>query len=278
MRPFLSEEDCLRLPLLLRLWMGQLRDWDSASAQIDLPDAVERDRPDLKLKLDAPKEVLLLKHSRERFGRTPVSCTQPEMERGFQKLVFIGTDNPVLGIEDLQAAFQALDECEVVLGPATDGGYYLIGFSALLPALFSGISWGTSEVFRETVQQLETNSIRWQRLRESFDLDTYEDLEKFHHLLKESPSVLRRRSRLVALVLGHPLVCPSAFDFSNPPSVQRLCPSSAVLLQGGFVLEFSSSLPPCLMKATPLFKMQRNYPLKWHPGLWLFCTSKSSPF
>jgi glycosyltransferase A (GT-A) superfamily protein (DUF2064 family) len=96
----------------------------------------------------------------------------------------------VLRIEDLQAAFQWLDENDVVVGPSRDGGYYLIGFSALLPVLFSGISWGTSEVFRQTVQRLELNSIRWQRLPESFDLDTYDDLVRFHRLLKESPPAL----------------------------------------------------------------------------------------
>jgi rSAM/selenodomain-associated transferase 1 len=109
---------------------------------------------------------------------------------GFRKIVFIGTDSPLLRVEDLHAAFEALDANEVVLGPATDGGYYLIGVSASLPMLFSGISWGTSEVFRETVQLLETNAIRWRRLREGFDLDTYEDLVNFYRLLKESPMAL----------------------------------------------------------------------------------------
>ena len=204
MRPFLSEEDCLRLhSLLLRLWMGRLRDWDLRQVHKSIfLTPLGCDGPDLKLKLDAPKDVAVETQQGKDLGERLSHALNQKWNEGFRKLVFIGTDNPVLGIEDLQAAFQALDECEVVLGPATDGGYYLIGFSALLPALFSGISWGTSEVFRETVQQLEANSIRWQRLRESFDLDTYEDLEKFHHLLKESPSVLPGPDdqELVALV------------------------------------------------------------------------------
>ena len=190
MRPFLSVEDCLRLhSLLLRLWMGRLRDWDLGPVhKMVFLTPLGRAEPDLKL--NAPEDVAVETQQGEGLGERLSHALNQKWNEGFRKLVFIGTDSPVLGVEDLRAAFQALDQSEVVLGPATDGGYYLIGFSALLPTLFSGISWETSEVFRETVQRLETNSIRWQCLRESFDLDTYEDLVNFHRLLKESPSAL----------------------------------------------------------------------------------------
>ncbi len=192
MRPVLSEDDCLRLhSLLVRLWMGRLRDWDLGQVHKTVcltPLGANSAEPDLKL--DAPEGVAVETQQGEGLGERLSNALNQKWNEGFRKLVFIGTDSPLLGIKDLQAAFQALDKSEVVLGPATDGGYYLIGFSALLPMLFSRISWGTSEVFRETVQRLETNSIRWQCLRESFDLDTYEDLVGFHRLLKESPSAL----------------------------------------------------------------------------------------
>jgi rSAM/selenodomain-associated transferase 1 len=141
-------------------------------------------------KLDAPEEVIVEMQQGADLGERLSQALRQKWNEGFRKLVFIGTDSPVLRIEDLQAAFQWLDENDVVVGPSKDGGYYLIGFSALLPVLFSGISWGTSEVFRQTVQRLELNSIRWQRLPESFDLDTYEDLVHFYRLLKESPPAL----------------------------------------------------------------------------------------
>jgi uncharacterized protein len=190
MRPFVSAEDCLRLhSLLLRLWVGRLRDWDLGQVhKAVFMTPVGSAEPGMKL--DTPEDVAVEIQQGRDLGERLSHALNQKWNEGFRKLVFIGTDNPVLGIEDLQAAFQALDQSDVVLGPATDGGYYLIGFSALLPALFSGISWGTSEVFRETVQRLERNSIRWQRLRESFDLDTYEDLVKLHRLLKEFPSAL----------------------------------------------------------------------------------------
>ena len=191
MRPFLSEEDCLRLHcLLLRLWMGRLRDWDLGQMHKALfltPVGAGRHDPDLVL--DAPPGVIVETQRGSDLGDRLSHAFNHKWNEGFRKIVFIGTDSPALRREDLHAAFKGLDESEVVLGPATDGGYYLIGFSARLPVLFSRISWGTSQVFRETVQLLETNAIRWQCLRESFDLDTFEDLVTFHRLSKESPNV-----------------------------------------------------------------------------------------
>jgi rSAM/selenodomain-associated transferase 1 len=171
--------------------MERLRDWDLRQVhKVVFLTPLEPDHAELDWKLDAPEGVAVETQQGNDLGERLSQALHQKWNEGFRKLVFIGTDSPVLRIEDLQAAFHALDENEVVVGPATDGGYYLIGFSALLPALLSGISWGTSDVFHQTVQRLELNSIRWQRLRESFDLDTYEDLVRFHRLLKESPPAL----------------------------------------------------------------------------------------
>ena len=145
-----------------------------------------RAAPDLLL--EVPPGVAVETQQGSDLGDRLTRAFNHKWNEGFRKIVFIGTDSPTLRKEDLHAAFEALDASEVVLGPATDGGYYLIGVSARLPILFSRISWGTSQVFPETVQLLETNAIRWQCLRESFDLDTFEDLVNFHRLSKESPT------------------------------------------------------------------------------------------
>ena len=191
MRPFLSEEDCLRLhSLLLRLWLGRLRGWDLGPVHKALYlTPLGADCACSDSVLHAPQGVAVETQQGNDLGDRLSHAFHQKWNEGFRKVVFIGTDSPALGIEDLHAAFAALDANEVVLGPATDGGYYLIGFSAHLPTVFSGISWGTSDVFRETVQLLETHAIRWQRLRESFDLDTYEDLVNFHRLVKESTAL-----------------------------------------------------------------------------------------
>jgi len=170
--------------------MVRLRDWDLGQMHKALfltPLGAGRHNPDLEW--DAPPGVIVETQQGSDLGDRLSHAFNHKWNEGFRKIVFIGTDSPALRREDLHAAFKGLDESEVVLGPATDGGYYLIGFSARLPVLFSRISWGTSQVFRETVQLLETNAIRWQCLRESFDLDTFEDLVTFHRLSKESPNV-----------------------------------------------------------------------------------------
>ena len=181
--------------------MRRLRDWDLGQVHKTLfltPLGSGRAAPDLLL--EVPPGVAVETQQGSDLGDRLTHAFNHKWNEGFRKIVFIGTDSPTLRKEDLHAAFEALDASEVVLGPATDGGYYLIGFSARLPILFSRISWGTSQVFRETVQLLETNAIRWQCLRESFDLDTFEDLVNFHRLLERISHCPRTVQELVAFV------------------------------------------------------------------------------
>jgi rSAM/selenodomain-associated transferase 1 len=67
-----------------------------------------------------------------------------------QPTVVVGTDCPDLNAETMQRAFQALQSTDVVLGPASDGGYYLLGLKEPQPALFSDIPWGTDRVCKLT--------------------------------------------------------------------------------------------------------------------------------
>jgi rSAM/selenodomain-associated transferase 1 len=69
---------------------------------------------------------------------------------GMTQGVIIGTDCPAINQILLAEAFTALDRHDLVLGPALDGGYYLIGLSRFIPQLFVGIAWGTSQVFSQT--------------------------------------------------------------------------------------------------------------------------------
>jgi hypothetical protein len=101
---------------------------------------------------------------------------------GFQHarpIVLIGTDCPDLNAQDLAAALDILDgDYDTVLGPAEDGGYYLVGLRQAIPGLFTGISWGTSAVFDETLARLRAAGVRWQTLRERWDVDRPADLER----------------------------------------------------------------------------------------------------
>jgi rSAM/selenodomain-associated transferase 1 len=99
--------------------------------------------------------------------------------------VLIGTDIPGLEASDIDAAFQALHGgADVVLGPARDGGYYLIGMKQADPDVFEGIPWGTSTVYQHTVDRLRQRRWIWRRLREHRDVDTPEDYVELPQTLK----------------------------------------------------------------------------------------------
>ncbi|MCI0422151.1 MAG: TIGR04282 family arsenosugar biosynthesis glycosyltransferase [Acidobacteria bacterium] len=157
MRPALSEDDCLQLhSLLLRLWLARLSNWDLGRIHKAIfLTPVDASQTPPALRLDVPRGVAIETQQGRDLGARLAHALHKKWSDGFRKLVFIGTDSPLLQLEDLQAAFQVLDSNEVVVGPATDGGYYLIGFSALRPFLLSGISWGTAQVFKQTVRLME---------------------------------------------------------------------------------------------------------------------------
>ncbi|MBW4574440.1 MAG: TIGR04282 family arsenosugar biosynthesis glycosyltransferase [Aphanothece sp. CMT-3BRIN-NPC111] len=91
-------------------------------------------------------------------------------------VVIIGTDCPGLNAQLMKQAFAALSEYDVVLGPAQDGGYYLVGLRRLIGELFIGISWGTSEVLQQTVDVAKQLNLAIAYLPILADVDRPEDL------------------------------------------------------------------------------------------------------
>src|SRR6185503_3630709 len=73
-----------------------------------------------------------------------------------KRVIVIGSDCPEVDMGDIQAAWTALLSHDVVLGPATDGGYWLIGLRAPHPELFAGIPWSTDEALRRTLERART--------------------------------------------------------------------------------------------------------------------------
>ncbi len=103
-----------------------------------------------------------------------------------EKCVLIGSDCPDISPEILQEAFQALEEYDLILGPAYDGGYYLIGINNSSKAtavrkLFRDISWGSDRVLQETRQRADDLNFRVHLLQKLHDIDTPDDLKHFHH-------------------------------------------------------------------------------------------------
>lgn len=98
-----------------------------------------------------------------------------------EKIIAIGVDDPALPRELIDHAFGLLDSCEYVIGPAADGGYYLIGCraGAFDPDVFEGIAWGTANVLPSTLEKIRATGRSLAVLPERYDIDTVEDLERF---------------------------------------------------------------------------------------------------
>ncbi|MEL0226618.1 MAG: TIGR04282 family arsenosugar biosynthesis glycosyltransferase [Flavobacteriaceae bacterium] len=99
----------------------------------------------------------------------------------YNKVVIIGTDLWTLEIQDIKNAFRALENHAAVIGPSTDGGYYLLGIKEVIPQIFLNKQWGTSSVLPNTLKDLK--SIKYHLLPEKNDVDTFSDLEE-HPTLK----------------------------------------------------------------------------------------------
>jgi len=114
-----------------------------------------------------------------------------------EKIVAIGVDEPRITRELIDHAFALLDSCEWVVGPAIDGGYYLIGCRAAAfdVAIFDGIAWGTSDVLDATVAKIAEANATMATLPPRSDIDVAEDLDRFRaeasDATGELPNLLR---------------------------------------------------------------------------------------
>ena len=96
---------------------------------------------------------------------------------GYEKVMIIGSDLYDLTAETIENAFMALENNEVVIGPAEDGGYYLLGMNSLEEKVFKNKDWGTETVRKDTLEDLKDKKVFL--LGELNDVDVFEDIE--HH-------------------------------------------------------------------------------------------------
>ncbi|MEL1249235.1 TIGR04282 family arsenosugar biosynthesis glycosyltransferase [Aurantiacibacter gilvus] len=97
--------------------------------------------------------------------------------------ILLGADIPGLRVEHLTAAAAALAQAPVVIGPASDGGYYLLGFTAKMPFLWQDMPWGTETVRARTEARLVEQNVPYRLLGELDDCDRPEDLAAWPELL-----------------------------------------------------------------------------------------------
>lgn len=113
----------------------------------------------------------------------------------------LGSDHPTLPLAVVQDAFARLEDgADVVLGPAEDGGYYLIALraAAVAPRLFEGIAWSTDRVFPVTVERCRELGLRLELLPRASDVDTPDDLRRLASRMTEDDLGCPRTRTLLA--------------------------------------------------------------------------------
>lgn len=190
--PALTAEQALRLHWLCL--------YSTARLVVSLPKSIARwlyltpPKPGRRVFLHLPWGL----RTRRQRGRTLGTRLRRAFEElvagGYQRLVFIGSDSPTLPGSRLRQALAALGHAQAVLGPARDGGCYLIGLRGDTPRggeVFRGIAWGTRRAFRQTLERLRRAGQRTVVLSPWYDVDVPADLRRLRRDL--------RRSRAAAL-------------------------------------------------------------------------------
>jgi len=111
------------------------------------------------------------------LGERLAEAFRREFQRARQ-VCAIGTDAPAVDRRVVERAFDELSANDLVLGPALDGGYYLIGATAYRPALFRDVPWSTERVMTATLARARALELRTATLEPLPDIDTVEDLER----------------------------------------------------------------------------------------------------
>lgn len=93
-------------------------------------------------------------------------------------VIIIGSDLPDLSYMDIENAFIELDKNDIIIGPAYDGGYYLIGMKKAYN-IFSDIEWSTEKVFGKTIEKIESIGLKYKILQMKRDIDTIEDYKEY---------------------------------------------------------------------------------------------------
>jgi rSAM/selenodomain-associated transferase 1 len=121
-------------------------------------------------------ESIFYKHQQkgEDLGVRMQNAFQNGLDKGYEKIIIIGSDLYHLSSKEIDDAFAALEKNEVVLGPAKDGGYYLLGMKTMHSSVFKNKAWGTSTVRKDTLANLSSKKVKL--LEEKNDIDVYEDI------------------------------------------------------------------------------------------------------
>lgn len=116
------------------------------------------------------------------LGERMMNAFATGFSQGYQKVMIVGSDCPGITPELIEQGYKALDDNEVVFGPAEDGGYYLLGMSQLYMDLFQNKKWSTENVLLDSILDLQKRNVKFATLEPLSDVDFEADLANYPFL------------------------------------------------------------------------------------------------
>lgn len=167
------------------LYRAFLTDWCETLSELSTIDLIVAYTPEgsqADLQAIIGDAVTYIPQIGDGLGERLTSATHWASEEGYEKIIITGSDSPTVPLTYISQAVDALDTCDIVVGPSVDGGYYLIGFSTqnistVVPFIYEGIAWSTKHVFQQTVERIEKINAKLNLLPVWYDVDTPEDLD-----------------------------------------------------------------------------------------------------
>jgi hypothetical protein len=134
------------------------------------------------------REFTFVEQQGETLGDRMKNAFDKTFADGATQTVIIGTDVPEMDTVTLSSAFAHLSTHDIVIGPSTDGGYYLLGMNAPTKDVFAGVVWSVETVLRQTLATVQSLNLTYQLLSHLSDIDTEEDLRSYLRRCNGFPS------------------------------------------------------------------------------------------
>jgi len=180
----------LTLDEAARLYEALLRDSISLASSlvgIELAIAVTPPESISYFKGISPPDTLLIPVECIDIGDCLTQVLGNLLDMGHPGVLAFNADGPSVPQGYIQAAVGLLDECDVVLGPSEDGGYYLVGIKQLHPEIFVGVTWSTPKVLYQTLTKIQELGLETELLPPWYDVDTAADIERMRSELAQLP-------------------------------------------------------------------------------------------
>ncbi len=132
-----------------------------------------------KIKKWTHSKFLLFPQQGKDLGEKILNAFQSVFKNDVSKSIIIGTDLPDISSDIINDAFELLNESDVVLGPAKDGGYYLLGMKKIIKELFIDLPWSTDRLLKKTLEIIKSQNLKVSILPELSDIDTESDLNNW---------------------------------------------------------------------------------------------------